>query len=108
MGPNGPAAAIGFDAGTKRHSLPFPLKWVGVGSRRGSGKCLRSLRLPLLLTTRPILFLRFPLPDALLGPYRSHSKLAVRTRYVAEVSSGKMGKYRVSLEAQAPARAVAS
>jgi hypothetical protein len=64
---------------------------------------LRSLRLPLLLTTHPILFLRFPFSDALLVPDRPHGKLAVRAGYTAEVPSGEVGKHSVTLEAQPPA-----
>jgi hypothetical protein len=61
---------------------------------------LRSLRLPLLLTTHPILFLRFPFSDALLVPDRPHGKLAVRAGYTAEVPSGEVGKHSVTHEAQ--------
>src|SRR5215203_5078046 len=82
-------------------AYPSPLiKCAGAGARRGSGMSLRSLRLPLLLTTHPILFLRFPFSDALLVPDRPHGKLAVGARYAAEVPSGEVGKHRVALESQ--------
>src|SRR5829696_6445440 len=85
-------------------AYPSPLKRVGVGARRGSGVSLRSLRLPLLPTTRLVLLPRFPLSDALLVPDRPHSKEAVGARYASEVPSGEVGKHRVALEAQPPAQ----
>src|SRR5215208_1038182 len=60
--------------------------------------------LPLLLTTRSILLLRFPLFDALLVPDRPHGKLAVRSRYAPEVPPREVGKHRLALETQPPAQ----
>src|SRR5215213_5961322 len=60
--------------------------------------------LPYLRVTRPILLLHFPLSDALLAPDRPHSKLAVGTRYAAEIPSREVGEHGVTLEAQPPAQ----
>jgi hypothetical protein len=58
-------------------------------------------RLP---TMRSTLFVCFPLPNALLIPDRSHSKLAVRAGYAPEVPPGEVREHRIPLEAQPPAQ----
>src|SRR5215211_6868724 len=50
--------------------------------------------------TRLILFLRFPLPNALLVPDWPHGKQAVGARYAAEVPPRKVGEHGIPLEPQ--------
>jgi hypothetical protein len=55
--------------------------------RSFSTSCTVFTPLPHLLATRSILFLRFPLFNALLVPDRPHGELAVGARYAVEVPS---------------------